>query len=54
MPDAKALEAFGQELDKSTVRGSTVIPGVVAAAVDRNGQQPFFNPKIFLKYDQAS
>jgi hypothetical protein len=38
MPDAKALEAFGEELDKSTARGSTVIPGVVAAAVDKTGQ----------------
>ena len=38
MPDGKALEAFGEELDKSTARGSTVIPGVVAAAVDKTGQ----------------
>lgn len=38
MPDAKALEAFGEELDSSTARGSTIIPGVVAAAVDRTGK----------------
>lgn len=38
MPDAQALEAFGKELDIATARGSTVMPGVVAAAVDKTGK----------------
>ncbi|KUJ15068.1 beta-lactamase/transpeptidase-like protein [Mollisia scopiformis] len=38
MPDTKALEVWGDELDKATARGSKVMPGVVAAAVDKTGK----------------